>query len=328
LRSSVLIQGQFATEKLNDIRFDTQYAELNVSGQVLKNVKVVGDFYANALSGQLQVLDAYTAADITDTTHFSAGQILIPVDRANKAGPFFMIPWNYPGIFSVGGTVVPVTPKEGVFGRSTGGIVWGDVGDGLFKYYLGAFVPSLAESPLYSGRLSLALIGKETGFGQSATFYGGQDIVAIGLGGQYQKNGSVGPAPASGNAPRDDFAEVNGDVLAEFRLGGNGAFATAEADYYHYQGQYNLAKDQFSVLAAYATPTIGIGQIQPMVRYQYAKNGDQTEAAIDGQVAYLLRQMRLRLIADYQYTHLLNAPGSGADLTGNSLQFAVQAMFF
>ena len=37
-----------------------------------------------------------------DEFHLWAGHLLVPVDRANASGPFFMIPWNYPGFLTVG----------------------------------------------------------------------------------------------------------------------------------------------------------------------------------------------------------------------------------
>jgi len=335
-RLSLAAQGGDDPEKLDDVRWDTQFVELNFSGQIHKNVKMATNIYANGLSdefgtsGGFHVLDAWVGFDVIDELHLSVGQLLIPIDRANKSGPFFMIPWNYPGIFQVGPTVVAVTPYEGTRGRSLGGILWGDIGSGFFKYYLGGFVPSLDVSPLYSGRLSAALIGKETGFGQRGSYYGEQDIVSVSVGGQYQKDGSVGTAPpAGGAAPTSDFSEVNADLLAEFKLGGNGAFVSGDFAYYHYEGDFVPAKDQFSVMAAYTTAMIGLGQIQPMVRYQFATgDNDRTEAALDAQVGYLMRQQRLRVIANYQLTKLQNQTPGAADLTGNKVQLAVQAMFY
>ncbi|MEO8177685.1 MAG: hypothetical protein ABI895_02525 [Deltaproteobacteria bacterium] len=328
------IQGE-DPEKLNDAGFDTQFAELNFSGQIHKNARVATNINANGLAGTLTVLDAWVGFDFVDELHLFVGQILIPVDRANKAGPFFSIPWNFlPGVFAAGATRVVITPNEGTGGRGTGAVLWGDVLGGSLKYYLGAFLSpaaNLAPHPLYSGRLSYALIGKEKpGFGQAACFYGaGDDTLALSLGGQYQKEGSVGPAPAMGAAPTDDYAEVNADVLGEFKLGANGAFVNGEIQYYHYTGDYRLANDQFSVLAAYASPVIGVGQIQPMLRYQFATGeDDRTEAAIDAQVGYLIRQQRLRVIANYQYVKLKNQPGTTEDINGSKVQLAVQAQFF
>jgi hypothetical protein len=337
-RAAVAIQGS-DPKKLDDIGFDTQFAEVNFSGQIHKNARVATNIQANGLAGTVSILDAWIGFDFVDEAHLWVGQLLIPVDRANKAGPFFSIPWNFfPGLFVVGGTRVIVTPLEGSSGRGTGGVLWGDLLGGKLKYWLGAFLDptsNLATHPLYSGRATYSILGKERGgFGQSGCFYGASEgnVLSLSAGGQYRQEGSVGPTPAMGAAPTDDFAEVNGDLFGEFKLGGE-AFVNGEIDYYHYSGDYNPAKDQFSVMVAYASPVIGWGQIQPMIRYQFA-TGDsggsdpRTEAAIDAQVGYLIRQQRLRVIANYQYMKLQNQPGVTEDITGNKIQIAVQAQFF
>src|SRR5206468_2368573 len=92
-------------------------------------------------------------------------------------------------------------------------------------------------SPLFSGRLNLDVIGKEPGYFGNATYFGAQDILSVAVGAQYQKNGSVGQAPAAGGpAPKANYSEVNGDALAEFKLGESGGWVTGEAAVYHFAG--------------------------------------------------------------------------------------------
>ena len=45
-------------------------------------------------------MDAIISFDLMDEFHVWAGHLLVPVDRANASGPFFMIPWNYPGFLT------------------------------------------------------------------------------------------------------------------------------------------------------------------------------------------------------------------------------------
>ena len=83
------------------------------------------------------VEDAIISFDFMDEFHLWAGHLLVPVDRANASGPFFMIPWNYPGFFARGPVVS--APKEGPSGRNNGAVVWGDIAGGKLTYLAGVF---------------------------------------------------------------------------------------------------------------------------------------------------------------------------------------------
>ena len=84
------------------------------------------------------VEDAIISFDFVDEFHLWAGHLLVPVDRANASGPFFMIPWNYPGFFAVGNGFVGA-PAEGPSGRNNGAVIWGDIKGGKFSYFAGVF---------------------------------------------------------------------------------------------------------------------------------------------------------------------------------------------
>src|SRR6185369_7665772 len=107
------------------------------------------------------------------------------------------------------------------------------------------------------------------GFWGNASYFGDKDILSIGLGGQFQKHGSATMAEDK------SWTEVNADVLFEKKLPG-GAFVTAEGAYYHFGVPESTLtntfySDAFYVLAAFATSPIGIGNLQPMARFQYQK---------------------------------------------------------
>ena len=326
LRAGARIQGSDEPKKLNDLSMDTVYGELNLSGKVYDKVNLTLDLAANGLGGGAGILDAIVAFDFAETIHLWAGQMLVPVDRANSAGPFFMLPWNFPGIFAVGANVVPATPHAGPYGRSAGAVAWGEYGNGLVRYFGGIFAPSAGQSPLYSARVSVAAIGAEHGFWGNSTYFGAQNVVALGLGAQYQKDGSAGPPtvsaaglPAPGST--DNYAEVNADVFAELQTGGK-SYVTGEAAYYHFAGNFNPVKDELYALAAYTTDRIGIGQIQPLLRFQWAKNDAATLSAIDVGVNYLIAGPTLRLMLAFQHTDLDN------QIVGNAVQLGVQGMIF
>jgi hypothetical protein len=318
------IQGRADPSKLNDQQMDTVYGELHAGGKIHKNVGVTLNLNASALGGKAGIMDAIISFDFADPIHLWAGQLLVPVDRSNFSGPFFMIPWNYPGFLTVGPTTVVMAPIEGPAGRNTGAVVWGDFGEGAFKYFAGAFDGGdVNKDPLISGRLNLALIGKEPGLWGNSSYFGEKNVVAIGMGAQYMKNGSTAPAatpPAVTPAP-DDYSEVNADVLAEFKVG-EGGWVTGEAAYYHFGGANAGIKDSMYILGAYATPTVGFGNLQPMVRYQMGKGDNQTVWNLDAYIGYLIKGPALRATFGVQHVDLDN------NLVGNAVQIGAQAIFF
>jgi hypothetical protein len=337
VRAAGRLQGN-NPQDLDGARMDTVYAELHTGGKIHKNVSVTLNLNATSVltpggpTGTVGIEDAIIGFDMADPLHLWIGQLLVPVDRANFAGPFFSLPWNFPGFITVGPKTLAVGPMEGPTGRNSGGSLWGNDPDGKIKYAVGAFLPGLAGSnPLISGRVSTALIGKETGYFGNESFYGKQDIVTIGIGGQYKKDGSVGTAPTTttaagttmvtGPAPTDNYAEFNADALAEFRYG-DGGWVTLEGAYYHFAGQYNQANDSFFVTAAVATPKVGIGNIQPLVRYQQATGNNPNAWTLDAGVAYIMMGPALRAIVNYQHADI----GNGSD--ANAVQFGAQAIFF
>ncbi len=320
VRVGARIQGT-DPKKLDDQSMDTIYGELHAGGKVHKNVSVTLNLNANGLAKSAGIMDAIIGFDFVDAFHIWVGQLLVPADRANGSGPFFMIPWNYPGFYSVGATTVAALPAEGPSGRNAGAVIWGDVMDGTFKYMAGAFnskstalAPNNAAdataTPLFSGRLNLALLAKEPGFWGNGSYFGEKDVLSIGVSGQAQK-ALVGP----------NYGEIGADALAEFKVGGG--WVTGEAVYYHFTADNAAFKDSLSILAAYATPTVGVGNIQPMVRYQMAKpdTGD-TISAVDVGLSYLIKGPALRAMATFQHVDL------GNDVIGNSVQLGAQAIFF
>jgi hypothetical protein len=322
-RVGARVQGTSDPSKLNDQTMDTVYAELHASVNVTKIVSVIFNVNGDGLGAKVGVEDAIVGFDFADPFHIWVGQLLVPVDRANFGGPFFAIPWNYPGVLSVGSNTVLMLPREGPYGRNAGAAVWGDIWGGALKYLAGAFDTGEAKTPLFSGRVLFDVVGKEPGYFGNASYFGDQNVLALAAGLQYQKDGSVGLAPMMGAAaPTDNYSEFNADALAEFKLP-SGGWVTADAAYYHFAGNYEQIHDSFYALAAIATPQIGIGNIQPMVRYQggYGDNGTKV-SAIDASIAYLMKGPALRVTLGYQHTDL------GNGVVGNALQLGAQAIVF
>jgi hypothetical protein len=336
-RMGASFQNANDPKKLNDFKMDNAYVELHAGGKIHKNFGVTVNLNGNYTnfgtgnpatpategyvgSATVGVMDGIIQFDPMDELHIWAGHLLVPVDRSNASGPFFMLPWNYPGFMSAGGGLVITAPKEGPYGRNNGMVVWGDINGGQLTYLAGVFDNSdRTSSPLFSGRLRLALLDKEGGFWGNGSYFGDKDLFTIAVGGQFQNN----PMPGGTN-----YALVNGDILFEKKLGG-GSYFTAELALYKYFPPSGMPNVSFAgyVLAAYTTPNMGVGGIQPMVRYQWGTNkaGGDMSWNIDGGIAYLIKGPGLRFLATYGHTDL-GSLGGGA--TGNQIQLGAQAIFF
>jgi hypothetical protein len=214
-----------------------------------------------------------------------------------------MAPWLYPG-FLLDGAVY--APRQGPNGRNNGATVWGQFGGGLFKYYAGAYdLHDVSQSPLFSGRVALSLLNPEPGYYGSSTYYG-KDILAIGVGAQYKDNGSVGPEdPVTLVTPTDNYAEINADLLFEKDLGEAGVF-DFEANYNHFEGDFEAVRDGWFALVSYLIPTeVGIGKFQPLFRVQQAifdDPGPDPSTQLEGQVGYVIDAYAARLALGYAHT--------------------------
>ena len=191
-------------------------AEVNLllGGRIHKYVGWQADFVAtygpgvDGTKSTASILDLIGKFELHDAFNVWFGRMLVPSDRSNFSGAWFMGPWTYPGFFVPGGA--PIGPRQGPFGRNDGATVWGQFGGGLLKYYASVFdLTAPQTSPLYSGRINLALINPEPGYYHSSTYYGGKDILALGVSAQYKKDGSVAPVdpitmmgPAAGRLHR------------------------------------------------------------------------------------------------------------------------------
>lgn len=292
LRVGFKFQGKQDPEKLNDASVDTSYAELHASGQAHEKVNWTFNMNANGNNGEVHIMDAIIQLDLADPFHVWVGQHLVPSDRNNFSGPFFMSPWNYPGL---------VGPRQGPTGRNVGATLWGDLGGtGKFKYYAGVFDldGGVASRPLYTGRLNLAIIGEEPGFYHSSTYYGAKDILALGVGGQYQ-----GQTPVAG----ENYRMFNADLLAEFTPGGAGTL-TGEGAIYRYQEVADQATTGLMGLVSWLIPgDIAGGRAQLGARYQgkWVEEAENTPVTSvnDFWVAYVLNSYNTRITATYTRTY-------------------------
>jgi hypothetical protein len=337
-------------KSMDTFSFDSLNAELRFSGQVTPivgwtaNLTVDGRTNTTVAPGgvtpppygppvvfEARAMDVIAQLDFMDEFHIWAGRMLTASDRSNFSGPWFIAPWEYPGVYSVPGSegafyyVGPRGTEE--IGREVGLTAWGDIGTGKFKYYLQMLDLDDApnNTPLYGARLSYAIIGSEPGFYGSSTYYGAQDILAIGAGARHQARlGSGG----------ESVTEFNADLLAEFNIGTAGTIGI-EGAYYFSDNKSDLlpADNAWMATANYLFPTvIGIGKPQLILRYQGTSSSDDEGDDVDGdpssmsifevQAAYVIKDYFAKLIVGYENTKI--SPQEGDDIKGNAIRFGFQ----
>lgn len=328
-RIANVIQGK-DPEKLDDM---SQSVEVNLllGGKIHKHVGWQANFVATYgpkpeldadgmatgavtgdITGDASILDLIGQFEITPEANVWVGRMLVPSDRSNFSGAWFMAPWSYPGFYQA--FAPPAGPRQGPFGRNDGVTLWGDIDGGLFKYYAGAFdLFDPSQSPLFSGRMNVALLDKEPGYYSSSSYYGKRMLTA-GIGAQYKRDGSVGAMPV------DDYAELNADLLYETAIGD--AVVDVEAAFYLFNGDNEVLDNHFFALASVLLPqTLGIGKLQPLLRFQGASPADGGDLwrIIDAQVGYIIAPYAARVALLYQRTDVADA-ASNAIIVGVQLQ--------
>ena len=259
-------QAPNGTSRSKDFALDS--FRLYVSGRLPQSVSFeFNTDYDTTPTGteDIRVLDGVLKFEFNDYFNVWAGRFLPPSDRSNLSGPYYLNSWDFPF----------VQAYPAVFaGRDDGVAIWGQVGKGQFKYQLGAFDgqtggPNQSDSLLYAGRLVLNLWDPEPGYYNSSTYYGDKNVLAVGLTAMTQSD-AVGTATTPG-----DFNGWSLDVLAERKLGGAGV-GTLEGAYYDYSSDNGTLPavtgadgNGYFILASYLLPQkLGVGQLQPVVRYQ------------------------------------------------------------
>jgi hypothetical protein len=294
---------QPAGDSMNDV-YSTADFQLHTSGKVYGAVSFTANFVATYnpdIQGTAGLLDGIIQIEPSDYFNIWLGRMLVPVDRSNFSGYWFAAPWYYPGFGFADGQVT--APRQGPFGRNDGVTLWGQVEGGLLKYYVGAFdLYNVETSPLYSGRVSLALLDKEPGYYNSSTYYG-KDILTLAVGAQAKKDGSSAPIPGGMGVVTDDYTEFNADILFEKNFGGAGVL-DLEAAFYKFNGDYEPTDAAWYGVASYLLPNdIGPGKIQPLIRVQQAipsLDSADTSTLIDAQIGYVVNSYATRFALGYR----------------------------
>ncbi|MDN5941952.1 MAG: hypothetical protein L0H94_08735 [Nitrospira sp.] len=253
------------------------------------NCSVVGGGPGSASNATIGLLDAIGQFEFNEMVNIWVGRTLVPTERGELSGPFYLAvfdgfrtPLNqadFSGNFGTGGA--------GLYGRDNGAVFFGKIHPGgtHVQYIASIFTglqsaagagPNQRDHLKYAGRITWNLLNDESnpGYYSSGTYFGAAgDILALGVGGEYQNSGS------GSLLNRSPFGSAVTDLLFEKVLENAGVF-TVNAEFKRYWAQDAAAAftqaDCFCMFggtswtgyALYLFPQeIGIGRFQPYGRY-------------------------------------------------------------
>ncbi|WP_111658285.1 porin [Isoalcanivorax indicus] len=287
MRTSFVSEESAAPDGGSSNDFSLDSIRLYVNGQVNENIGFTfnTEYYTDVNDEEtISVLDAIARFEYSDVFNIWAGRFLPPSDRSNLSGPYYLTTWNFP----------PVQAYPAIFaGRDDGLAYWGQVGGGQFKWQLGVFEgpETPGDDLLYAARLTANFWDPEPGYYNSSTYYGDKDILAVGLVAQSQ----------------DGENSYSVDVLMEKNLGDAGT-VTLEGAYYDYDILGGLdalgaePSNGYFLLAGYLFPQeVGIGRIQPVVRYSYGEIDNGADGKVtDYNINYIISGHGARISLAYQ----------------------------
>ena len=358
LRVGYRIENPSEVEKLNDVFMDQLYLVLAARGQFTPWLKWQASLAANHYTAPGSVtLDAeltYPNAGLQDLIikfepddafNVWAGKMILPIDRANLSGPWFTNYWLMRGVFPRSAAVSPPPYgiKAGPFGRQQGVTAWGQFWGGKLKYFAGAYEldqQSLDAHPMYAGRLVGNFLDGEPGYYNESAYHGEKDIISIGVGGQYQKGGSVLVIPAAApNLEVGDLKVVTADFLIDKKLGDH--VLTLEGSAY-FTDDFQPVNRLYVVGVGYTSPPVGPGRISPAARFQVATvpqvydpvamtgirevGLDREFTQVDGYVQYLIKSnfAKVMLGGFWTRTRFKSAAPTDPSIIAKGIQIGLQ----
>ncbi len=182
-----------------DFQFLVPNARIYFSGQVHKYVYFGSNFDFTVKAGGARASDAFVGLRVGDLLgakgflNLQAGVYRVPVSRLYLTDSYsYIAPTGY--TYRLDPDVVsPLERVEGMAGFRHGGVtLWGIIGDGVIKYYLGMFDVNDRDAdqgerdPMYTARLQFTptMLGykPEKAYTAADTHLGKQNVLAIGIG--------------------------------------------------------------------------------------------------------------------------------------------------
>jgi hypothetical protein len=263
--------------------FAVKQLRLNAKGMIMDWLKFgvnndfndFGDVDGEKGAAQSTLSDAFLDFDFSPGFQLQAGKFRAPFSRYSLNDSYTAYPLPHAPF------AADAKLASGSSGyRMIGVTGWGEVGDRL-RYNI-AFADGTPaglngendsrDSLQYIARAEFNLAGEDKGYVHSRTWVGEKRLVTIGAGYTTKRYDRMPGAGFSDGT----YAAWTVDGFAELPMT-EGSAVTAEAGYYHYDKDTIVAPESkaWYVQAAYLLPgKLGLGQLQPVVKYEEIKRDD------------------------------------------------------
>lgn len=288
------------SDRSSDFNIDS--ARVYIGASLSKYVKLHLNTEKDA-DDKVEIMDAFGEFQFMPEFNVQMGRTIIPSDRANLSGGYYLPAWDFAGVGS--------KAYSKFVSRDDGALVWGKLMDSKIVYSAGIFqgrkdaASNTGDSMLYAGRVAFNVWDPEPApaYLTGSTYYGAANILTFGLWGQQQDNG-IGDA-----ATKDDYSTWGADMLLETKLGSG--VVTFEGGYSDYgwsnaaavaDGGINGPGESGLVSLAYLFPQqVGWGKFQPFYRYQvYSPDVGPDQEINDFGLNYLIDGANARVVATYR----------------------------
>jgi len=281
----------------NATNFSVNMANITASGQVNKLVYFSINAESTAFRGSFITRDAFIGMKFAEEFRVQAGAMRVPFSRIALTSSYnFLIPTQaYRDVF----TGLPINPIDalGVLGdgsRDAGIVVWGNVADGMLKYYLGVSdgrfdrrggffgANNTKDNLAYTIRLQFTptMLGfkPETGYTLSDTYLGRQNVHNVGIGYRVVKAETTGLTRNYSKTAKLFTVDVIyeqkfGDIVPNLQVG------YIDAKDVPYQGppnvQYGKATQIYAQGQLLYDQMVGFGKPALAIRFEQNKNKDR-----------------------------------------------------
>lgn len=283
-------------------RLPVESVRIYLNGAINDKIKFMLNTEYNSINNQVGILDAVARVELSPKFNIWAGRVLPPSDRANLAGPYYNNHWavyqdgiqnGHPFVFQ---------------GRNNGVVYWGDYANKKVKVSVGAFDGPSASGKtgvLGAARVQFDFWDPEDGYYLNSTYYGGKNLLSLGLASQLQNGGTASTI----------------DFLMERKVASGFVF-TVEGEYANYNrlgGYYaGYAKGEggYGLFAIILPKQMGPGKLQLLGKWataDYSKsaqpmlNPSFTQKTTEVNVNYLIKEFNARVQMFYKNTDFSRA---------------------